>query len=117
MRLILDTNLWISFLISSRYDRLDKLLVGGKYKLLFSSKLLAEFVEVAQHPKFQKYIPSTDLDDLLATIDSVAEFVDVSSSVEICRDPKDNFLLNLAIEATKITMISYFLNRCILNSF
>lgn len=98
MRLILDTNLWISFLISSRYDQLDKLLIADKYKLLFSGKLLSEFVDVAQRPKLQKYILSKDLDDLLGTIDSVAEFIDVSSNVDICRDPKDDFLLNLAID-------------------
>jgi hypothetical protein len=34
----------------------------------------------------------------LETIDEVAEFVNVASDVDLCRDPKDNFLLSLALD-------------------
>jgi len=54
MRIILDTNLWISFLISSRYGQLDSLLIDGKCTLLFSQELLEEFVAVAKRPKLKK---------------------------------------------------------------
>lgn len=98
MRLILDTNLWISFLISSKYDRLDELLLNRECKLLFSQELLEEFVAVAKRPKLRKYISRDELEDLLETIDEVAEFVSVTSEILECRDPKDNFLLSLAVD-------------------
>jgi putative PIN family toxin of toxin-antitoxin system len=98
MRLILDTNLWISFLISSKYEKLDELLFNQKCKLLFSQELLEEFVTVAKRPKLRKYISRDELEDLLETIDEVAEFVNVTSEISECRDPKDNFLLSLAID-------------------
>ncbi|MCC5904969.1 MAG: putative toxin-antitoxin system toxin component, PIN family [Balneolaceae bacterium] len=98
MRLILDTNLWISFLISSKYEKLDELLLNQKCKLLFSQELIEEFVAVAKRPKLRKYISRDELDDLLETIDEVAEFVNVTSEISECRDPKDNFLLSLAID-------------------
>jgi len=98
MRLILDTNLWISFLISSKYEKLDKLLFDHKCKLLFSRELLEEFITVAERPKLKKYFSKNDLRDLLETIDEVAEFVEVTSEVSECRDPKDNFLLSLAVD-------------------
>jgi len=53
MRLILDTNLWISFLISSKFEKLDELLFNQKSKLLFSQELLEEFVAVAKRPKLR----------------------------------------------------------------
>jgi len=96
MRIILDTNLWISFLISNRYRQLDSLLIDGKCTLLFSQELIEEFVAVAKRPKLKKFISRDDLEDLLETIYEVAEFVEVTSDVNICRDPKDNFLLSLA---------------------
>ena len=99
MRLILDTNLWISFLISSKYEKLDELLYNQKCKLLFSQELLEEFVAVAKRPKLRKYISRDELEDLLETIDEVAEFVNVTSEILECRDPKDNFLLSLAVDA------------------
>jgi uncharacterized protein len=53
-RIILDTNLWISFLITKDYSLLDKLLISGSYKLIFSQELLEEFIEVANRPKLKK---------------------------------------------------------------
>jgi putative PIN family toxin of toxin-antitoxin system len=98
MRLILDTNLWISFLISSKYEQLDELLFNQKCKLVFSQELLEEFVAVAKRPKLRKFISGNELEDILETIDEVAEFVDVTSEMSKCRDPKDNFLLSLAVD-------------------
>ena len=98
MRLILDTNLWISFLISSKFEKLDELLFNQKSKLLFSQELLEEFIAVAKRPKLRKYISKDELEDLLETIDEVAEFVNVTSEISECRDPKDNFLLSLAVD-------------------
>ncbi len=98
MRLILDTNLWISFLISSKYDKLDELLFDQNCKFLFSQELLEEFIAVAKRPKLRKYISRVELEDLLETIDEVSEFVNVTSEISECRDPKDNFLLSLAID-------------------
>lgn len=98
MRLILDTNLWISFLISNKYEKLDELLFNQKWLLLFSQELLEEFVAVAKRPKLRKYISRNELEDILETIDEVAEFVNVTSEISECRDPKDNFLLSLAVD-------------------
>lgn len=98
MRLLLDTNLWISFLISSKYERLDELLYSQKCRLLFSQELLEEFVAVVKRPKLRKYISQDELEDLLETIDEVADFVNVTSKISECRDPKDNFLLSLAVD-------------------
>jgi len=98
MRLILDTNLWISFLISSKYEKLDEVLFNQKCKLLFSQELLEEFVAVAKRPKLRKYISRNELEDILETIDEVAEFENVTSEISECRDPKDNFLLSLAVD-------------------
>ncbi len=98
MRLILDTNLWISFLISSKFEKLDEILFNQNFKLLFSQELLEEFVAVVKRPKLRKYISRNELEDLLETIDDIAEFVNVTSEISECRDPKDNFLLSLAVD-------------------
>ena len=85
-------------MISSNYEKLDELLFNEKCKLLFSQELLEEFVTVAKRPKLKKYISRDELEDLLETIDEVAEIVNVTSEISQCRDPKDNFLLSLAID-------------------
>nr|WP_276899163.1 putative toxin-antitoxin system toxin component, PIN family [Pedobacter kyonggii] len=97
-RIILDTNLWISFLISKDFSKLDEIIFSKKSILIFSQELLEEFLEVVKRPKFRRYFAQTDIEDLLETIDEYGEFIVVKSKIEICRDAKDNFLLSLAVD-------------------
>lgn len=96
MRIILDTNLWISFLISRSFNKLDALLFSGTCTILFSLELLEEFLTVANRPKLRKYFTASELKVLVEMLNEIAEFVKVKSDVNLCRDPKDNFLLALA---------------------
>lgn len=97
-RVILDTNLWISFLISKRQQELDLLVDSKAITLIFSVELLEEFIEVSNRPKFKKFFTASDIYSLLSQIDSFGELIKVESTVSKCRDKKDNFLLNLAID-------------------
>jgi len=103
-RVIIDTNLWISFLLTKDYSKLDSILSEALLTLLFSQESLEEFIEVAQRPKFKKYFSKSDLYELLLQIKERALFITVHSVIDICRDPKDNYLLSLAKdgEATHI---------------
>jgi uncharacterized protein len=60
-RVILDTNLWISFLISKRQKELDVLLESGAVTLNFSKELLEEFLEVSERPKFKRFFKKSDI--------------------------------------------------------
>jgi len=95
-RIIIDTNLWISFLLTKNFSGLDKIFSDSNLIILFSGELLDEFIEVAGRPKFKKYFTATDLHELLIRIREHGEFIILKSSVKICRDPKDNFLLSLS---------------------
>jgi putative PIN family toxin of toxin-antitoxin system len=97
-KVVLDTNLWISFLITKDYSKLDKLLFTNKCSLVFSDELLMEFVTVANRPKFKKYFTKVDVETIIETIEKYATFVKVTSEVTLCRDSKDNFLLSLALD-------------------
>jgi putative PIN family toxin of toxin-antitoxin system len=97
-RIILDTNLWISFLITKDFSKLDEIIFSKKSILIFSQELLEEFLEVVKRPKFRRYFTQSDIEELLETIDEYGEFIIVKSKIEICRDAKDNFLLSLAVD-------------------
>jgi putative PIN family toxin of toxin-antitoxin system len=97
-KVVLDTNLWISFLISKRLDTIDELLLREKITLLFSAELIEEFIKVSSRPKFKKYFAKEDIRKLLSFFDIYGKLIRINSSVKICRDIKDNFLLNLAID-------------------
>jgi len=134
-RIIIDTNLWISFLITRDLSKLDDILFERNGILVFSQELLDEFLTVANRPKFRRFFSQADIQRILETIGEVADFVKVQADVKICRDPKDNFLLSLSIDGnadflltgdkdlldlvkfgeTKIITISEFLNATCTN--
>lgn len=66
--------------------------------MIFSQELLEEFLEVAKRPKFRRFFSSSEIEALLETIDEYAEFVTVTTEIDVCRDRKDNFLLSLAVD-------------------
>lgn len=105
-RIIIDTNIWISFLISKRFSEFNEIIFSGKFRLVFSQDLLLELVEVVQRPKFKKSFSENNIDGMLELINGYAEFVKVKTNVTICRDPKDDFLLSLAIDGNVDYLIS-----------
>ncbi len=98
-KVILDTNLWISFLISRKLNVIDNLIDSKKIVLIFSNELIEEFLTVAKRPKFSKYFSDSDLSNILRTFDLYGRLIDVKSQIVECRDYKDNFLLNLAVDS------------------
>jgi uncharacterized protein len=104
-RIIIDTNLWISYLLT-KDPKLDQLLANNLITLLFSQDLITEFIEVARRPKFKKYFNTSDLQALLMSISTKAIFIEVFSDVKISPDPKDNFLLALATDGSATHLIT-----------
>lgn len=105
-RVIIDTNLWISFLLTKDLSKFDSIITEQKLTLLFSQELIDELVEVTQRPKFRKYFPLDEVEELLFKIRSRAIFIKVTSIVSDCRDPKDNFLLSLALDGKATHLIT-----------
>ena len=66
--------------------------------MVFSQELPDEFLEVARRPKFRRFFSTADMEEILETIDEYADFVKVLTKIEVCRDPKDNFLLSLSVD-------------------
>ena len=96
LKLIIDTNLWISFIISNKQNLLDSLLFAEEARILFSTELFAEIQQTIAKPRLKKYFGTNALEEMLKAFEPFIDLIEVSSFVTICRDPKDNFLLALA---------------------
>ena len=55
LRLVIDTNLWISFIISKKFSEIEGLLFSTKSRILFSAELIEELEVTIQKPKLKKY--------------------------------------------------------------
>jgi len=88
------------------YPKLDAVLSDNVIILLFSLRLIDEFVEVAQRPKFKKYFLPSDLQKLLLRTRLKGEFVNVLSEIDLGRYPKDNFLPSFAKDGDATHLIT-----------
>jgi putative PIN family toxin of toxin-antitoxin system len=104
-RVVIDTNLWISFLISKDFSIFDAK-VEHNLQFILCEELIDEFLDVANRDKFKRYFSAEDVEQLLLELTSKSIFVKVTSEVSACRDPKDNFLLALALDSTATHLIT-----------
>jgi putative PIN family toxin of toxin-antitoxin system len=116
-RIIIDTNLWISFLLSKKFKFIDKLLDSGKIELVFCDELLAELVDVVSRPKLREFFSVNDWALVVEIIDRYAVHIPVISSVTVCRDEKDNFLLSLAQDSKANYLLTGDKDLLILKTF
>jgi putative PIN family toxin of toxin-antitoxin system len=71
---------------------------SGRICLLFSERSFAEFIGVANREKFKRYFSESDINELSTKMKRVAKIVHTTTIQTQCRDPKDNFLLELAVD-------------------
>ena len=98
MKVIIDTNLWISFLIGHQTQLVRRMLTDLRFDVYVCSRLIKEIRDVANRDKIRKYVSEADLDDLLAIINAYCQFATIKAEVAptAIRDPKDLYLLALA---------------------
>lgn len=105
-RLVIDTNLWVSYLFSNVSLPLDKLIQNDQVTILFSKALFDELMDVLNRPKFIKYFGKGEISILEILILKRVVFIDVTTQIAICRDSKDDFLLLLTIDGGATHLIT-----------
>ena len=69
LKLIVDTNLWISFIISNKQDLLDPILFAERARLLFSTELIIEIQQTITKPRLKKFFVADALEEMLSTFE------------------------------------------------
>lgn len=75
---------------------LSALFLHEAIDILSSSGLEDELFEVLERPKFSKRLSKEQIQNFRSDFKLAVLSVEVHSAVEVCKDPKDNFLLALA---------------------
>jgi putative PIN family toxin of toxin-antitoxin system len=95
IKVIFDTNVWISFLIGKRLSFIKNYISNGQITIVTTEQLLKEIKEVTSRKRLKKYFPKESVIELLELLETIAEKVEVVPTHFINSDPKDNFLLDL----------------------
>ena len=117
VRVVIDTNIWISFLIGKTLSGVSEAIISGQVIVLFSNDLFSELIEVLNRPKFKKYFSASAIEELVALLYEKVELIEIINHFNDCRDPKDNFLLDLAISGHANYLVTGDADLLILNPF
>jgi putative PIN family toxin of toxin-antitoxin system len=107
MRVVADTNVLVRALINGvDSSPLLQLWQTKQVQLVVSTETLAELASVLTRPKFQRYFTADNVTALLTLLREHGEWMVVNSHLSLCRDPKDDVFLNLAIAAQADYLVS-----------
>jgi len=84
---------------------------------VYSDSTLAEFAETLSRPKFDKYISIEKRSQAISAFEKVGQHIHVSVNIDICRDPKDNKFLELAVETGAACIITGDKDLLVLHPF
>ena len=99
-KVVIDTNVFVSGLLGSPVSRsVIEAWLDGHFVLVLSSQLLSELLDVFSRPKISRHISVDRQQILLNSLLNHAEFVVPVEQIAICRDPKDDIFLNVAVAA------------------
>lgn len=96
-KVIIDTNIWISFLIGKHLSGLHKYIYDQKIEIILCKEQLLELIEILNKPKIKKYIPANKTQEFINLLDEATQLVEIKNHIKICRDPKDDYLLSLSV--------------------
>ena len=107
MRVVIDTNAWISRLLladSVAAQAVDKAV--ARFEVVVSEASVEELADVLSRKKFDRYVSLQDREEFLRRLLQVTTIVPVLSEITDCRDPKDNRFLALALDSESDCIVS-----------
>jgi putative PIN family toxin of toxin-antitoxin system len=101
VRVVIDTNVWVSALLN-RSGRPAEVLASyrdGRFDVVTAAPLLDEIKYVLTRPRLAKKYGVTpdDADELVALLRQRAEVVALTDLAQVCRDPDDDAVLGAAV--------------------
>ena len=108
MRVVLDTNILISALITRNTppDRLYQAWLRGEIELVISDTQVAEIHDVLSRPRLRRFLDADEADVIVENIATRALIITELPVVNVSPDPKDNPVLASAIAGKAELIVS-----------
>ncbi|EKQ68028.1 putative toxin-antitoxin system toxin component, PIN family [Leptolyngbyaceae cyanobacterium JSC-12] len=118
VRYVFDTNVLVSALLfenSKPAQALRYALANGE--VLLSLDLLEELNEVLGRERFNQYLTAEEREEFLEALIERAVLVEITENVQECRDPKDDKVLELALNGEAQYIVSGDRDLLVLHPF
>ncbi len=106
-RCVFDANVAVSALLfeHSKPGQAFRLALEH-HVILISLPVLTELIEVLGRKKFERYILPQERDRFIESLVREARLVEITEEIRVCRDPKDDKYLELAVNGAATCLIS-----------
>lgn len=105
-RVVIDTNIWISFLIGKRLTGLHRHIDSGHIQIVTCHEQMTEMANVLCRPRIRKYISEQQAEEFIDLLFDASILVEPKEGPALCRDPKDDYLLYTAMAASADYLVS-----------
>lgn len=102
---VFDTNIWISYFLRARFTDIVELIENNSVEFFRNIESKQELKEVLSRSKFKKYL-TLPISEYISFYDDVCTYIKTSKRFNLCPDPKDNFLFDLAIQSKSKYLVS-----------
>jgi len=110
LRLVIDTNVFVSGLISGAGSpaKILRAIQRKKVVHLVSDPIIEEYLRVLEYPRIRKFKKITDafIADIAAYLIYRTERVELVSAIKLSRDPADDVFLETAVDGRADLLIS-----------
>jgi uncharacterized protein len=106
-RYVLDSNVMVSgLLFPGSLPGQAFTQARSRGDILLSNEIVEELIDVLRRPKFVRYVLREERDRFLAALIHQARLVLPTERVSVCRDPKDDKWLELALSGNANCLVS-----------
>ena len=117
-RFVFDTNVIVSALLfndSVPGQAFIRALNHGM--ILVSGALVGELSRVLGRDRFDRYVTREERDAFLASLIRESNLIEITEAVQVCRDPKDDQVLELAVNGNATYIVTGDADLLVLNPF
>ena len=117
-RFVFDTNVTVSALLfndSVPGQAFTRALDHGS--ILVSGSLVRELSRVLGRERFDRYVSREEREVFLESLIREADLIEITESINVCRDPEDDRILELAVNGNATYIVTGDADLLVLNPF
>ena len=117
-RIVIDTNVIISAILFQNSNPAKAIKFAKQLgEILLSETIFREIQNTLSRPKFDRYLSLDSRRQVLSQLLLNSELIEITETITICRDPKDNKFLELAVNGNANFIITGDQDLLVLNPF
>ena len=117
MRIVIDSNIWISVFINNDFQSFIKKIFEREIEIISSSRQIEEISNVLSRPKIKNVIAHELIEEFLILFLKSVDIVETKIKITDCRDEKDNFILEAAISGNVDYIVTEDKDLLVLNPY